>query len=63
MSGIGLSRRRVIFVTRVGAGLRRGELLGLRWRDSTLADPTGPSLQIRETFVRGRFDTPKSEAS
>jgi integrase len=53
---------RVVFLTVLGAGLRRGEVLGLRWRDVDLADPAGAVLRVRETFVRGAEDTPKSEA-
>jgi integrase len=53
---------RVIFLTVVGAGLRRGEVLGLHWRDIDLADPGGPLLHVRETVVRNKLDTPKSEA-
>jgi integrase len=53
---------RVVFLTIVGSGLRRDELLGLRWRDIKLADPAGPSLRVRATFVGGADDTPKSEA-
>jgi len=53
---------RLVFLTVVGAGLRRGEVLGLRWRDVELADPAGTVLRVRETFVRGAEDTPKSEA-
>src|SRR5204863_5511047 len=53
---------RMAFLTIVGAGLRRGELLGLRWRDVALADPDGALLRVRETFVRNRIETPKSEA-
>jgi integrase len=52
----------VVFLTVVGVGLRRGEVLGLRWRDVDLADPAGAVLRVRETFVRGAEDTPKSEA-
>jgi integrase len=57
-----LEQARVVFLTVVGAGLRRGEILGLRWRDVDLADPAGAILRVRETFVRGAEDTPKSEA-
>lgn len=52
-----------MFLVSYGLGLRRGELLGLRWRRVHLADPAGPSLRIDETFVRNRIDTPKSAAS
>ena len=51
-----------MFLTIVGAGLRRGELLGLRWRHVDLADPADAKLLVRETWVRGQTDTPKSEA-
>jgi integrase len=54
---------RVVFLTVVSAGLRRGEVLGLRWGDVSLADPAGATLRVRETFVRGQPDTPKSEKS
>lgn len=50
-----------IFLVSVGVGLRRGEILGLRWRDIALADPDGARLRVRETLVRGHTDTPKSE--
>jgi len=53
---------RVVFMTVLGAGLRRGEILGLRWKDVALADPDGAVLRVRETFVRDRIETPKSEA-
>jgi integrase len=54
---------RVVFLTIVSAGLRRGEVLGVRWRDVSLADPAGATLRVRETWVRGAPDTPKSEKS
>jgi integrase len=53
---------RVIFLTLVGTGLRRGEVQGLDWRDVRLADPEGAVLEVRETWVRSGWDTPKSEA-
>jgi integrase len=52
---------RVVFLTVMGTGVRRGELLGLRWRNVHLADPDGASLRVAETIVRGKPDTPKSE--
>jgi integrase len=54
---------RVVFLLVVSAGLRRGEVLGLRWGHVSLADPAGAALPVRETYVRGAPDTPKSEKS
>jgi integrase len=51
------------FTTVYGTGIRRGELLGLRWRHIRLADPEGPTLRVEETYVRNRVETPKSEQS
>jgi integrase len=48
-------------VTRQGTtALRRGELLALRWRDVELLEGR---LTVRESFVRGEFQAPKSKAS
>jgi integrase len=58
-----LEQARVVFLTVAGLGLRRGEVLGLRWRNVFLADPAGPRVRISETIVRGKADTPKSSAS
>jgi len=41
-------------------GLRRGELLALRWRDVQLLEGV---LSVREAFVRGKFGAPKSKRS
>jgi integrase len=54
---------RVIFLVVYGVGLRLSEVSGLRWRAVRLADPEGATLRVEETLVRGRVDTPKSEAS
>jgi integrase len=51
--------RTITFVA-LGTGLRRGELLALRWRDVQLLDGR---LRVREALVKGRFTTPKSKAS
>jgi integrase len=60
---LGDEQTRVVFLTMVSAGLRRGEILGLRWQDVSLADPSGATLRVRETWVRDQADTPKSEKS
>jgi integrase len=52
---------RLVFLVAYGIGLRRGEILGLRWHSVHLADPEGATLRVSETFVRGAADTPKSE--
>jgi integrase len=52
---------RVMFLVLIGTGLRRGEILGLRWREVRLADPDGANLRVAETWVRSGADTPKSE--
>ena len=43
------------------AWLRRGELLGLRWRDVELSRPDGPRLHVRSTWVRGHRGDPKTD--
>ena len=51
-----------MFVTLMGTGIRRGELLGLRWHSVLLADPDGAVLRVEETWVKNGADTPKSQA-
>jgi integrase len=51
---------KAIVLTALGTALRRGELIGLRWRAVNLLEA---KIEVRETFVRGRFTTPKSRAS
>ncbi len=51
---------KAIVVTALGTALRRGELIGLRWRSVNLLDG---KIEVREAFVRGEFTTPKSRAS
>jgi integrase len=51
--------RRIVTVA-LGTGLRRGELLALRWRDVQLLEGV---LSVREAFVRGAFQAPKSRKS
>ena len=46
-----------IFLTAAFTGLRRGELLALRWRD---VDFGGPTLRVRASYAGGELTTPKS---
>ena len=46
-------------VVALSTGLRRGELLGLRWQDVELLERR---LHVRQSFVRGEMTTPKSRA-
>jgi integrase len=41
-------------------GLRRGELLALRWSD---VDWLASRIRVRRNYVRGEFGTPKSRRS
>jgi integrase len=49
-----------IVVVALATALRRGELLALRWRDVQLIEGL---LTVRESLVRGQFQTPKSRSS
>jgi integrase len=46
-----------LFLTAAFTGLRRGELLALRWRD---VDFTGSVLRVRASYAEGHLTTPKS---
>ena len=46
-----------IFLTAAFTGLRRGEILGLRWRD---VDFTGSTIRVRASYAAGTLTTPKS---
>lgn len=51
---------RALVMTAAMTGLRRGELLGLRWKD---IDWEARKIRVVRTFVSGREDTPKSATS
>ena len=51
---------RTITFCALGTAMRRGELLGLRWRDVHQLDAR---VAVREALVNGRTTTPKSRAS
>ena len=46
-----------IFLTAAFSGLRRGELLALRWRD---VDFSGSLIRVRASYAAGQVTTPKS---
>jgi integrase len=46
-----------MFLTAAFTGLRRGELLALRWRD---VDFTGAAIRVRASYAEGQVTTPKS---
>jgi integrase len=54
------SLARTITFVALGTAMRRGELLGLRWRDVELLEGR---LHVREAWVNGRVTTTKSRAS
>jgi integrase len=49
-----------LYRTAAMTGLRRGELLALRWRD---VDWLASRIRVRQNYVRGEFGTPKSRRS
>jgi integrase len=51
---------RVLYLTAAMSGLRRGELLALRWQD---IDWTAGVIRVRRSYTRGEFGTPKSRRS
>ncbi len=51
---------RALFLTAAMTGLRKGELIALRWRD---VDWPAARIRVRQNFVRGEFGTPKSKRS
>jgi integrase len=51
---------RVLYRTAAMTGLRRGELLALRWRD---VDWPNGLIRVRRNYTRGEFGTPKSRRS
>jgi integrase len=53
-------RDRTLYLMAAMTGLRRGELLALRWQD---IDWTAQRVRVRENYVRGRIGKPKSKRS
>jgi integrase len=51
---------RAVFLTAAMTGMRKGELLALRWRD---VDWPAARVRVRRNYVRGEFGTPKSRRS
>lgn len=51
---------RAMFLAAAMTGLRKGELVALRWRD---VDWTAMRVRVRQNYTRGQFGTPKSRRS
>jgi integrase len=51
---------KALIIVALGTGLRRGELLGLRW---SAVDLLEGKIEVREALVRGKPSSPKSRAS
>jgi integrase len=58
--GIYQALDRALFLTAAMTGLRKGELVALRWRD---VDWAAARIRVRQNYVRGEFGTPKSRRS
>lgn len=52
--------RYALFYTDIFTGMRRGELLGLKWED---IDWINRKIHVRRTLYKGSFQTPKSKYS
>lgn len=59
-AGIFQALDRVAWLTAAMTGLRKGELVALRWRD---IDWTASRIRVRQNYVRGQFGSPKSRRS
>jgi integrase len=57
MRAAGPEQDAAIFLTAAFTGLRRGELLALRWRD---VDFAGSVVRVRASYAAGELTTPKS---
>jgi integrase len=60
LEAAGGDRFEAMYVLAITAGLRQGELLGLKWEDVDLEDG---KLRVRRTLYKGNFTTPKTAKS
>jgi integrase len=51
---------RLVFLTAAMTGMRRGEVVAIRWQD---IDWEAKLIRVRRNFTRGQFGTPKSRRS
>ncbi len=59
-AGIYADLDRAMFMAAAMTGLRKGELVALRWRD---IDWPAQRVRVRQNYTRGEFGTPKSRRS
>ena len=59
-SGMFQTIDRALYLTGAMTGLRKGELVALRWRD---VDWPAARIRVRQNYTRGEFGTPKSKRS
>ena len=59
-AGIFQELDQAVWLTAALTGLRKGELVALRWRD---IDWPAARIRVRQNYVRGEFGTPKSRRS
>jgi integrase len=60
LEAAGGDRFEALYVLAITAGLRQGELLGLKWQD---VDLEAGKLQVRRTLYKGNFTAPKTAKS
>jgi integrase len=59
-AGVFQALDRAMWLTAAMTGLRKGELVALRWRD---VDWAASRIRVRQNYVRGEFGSPKSRRS
>jgi integrase len=63
LSLLGSPRDQAIVAIAYGGGLRAGELCAIRWEDYRPADEGKATIHVRQSYWKGHFTEPKTEAS